>query len=173
MPLPTSPSSLPSQFKIAYSAAVSIFTGSIVFSLKHFHHLRNLFQDDEDETSYDEQPVNAHGVLQEEAPEEEFGSLEEGADEPLQEAEEASDSLVYETELVCTIFTHCYFQYPVKSSFDTASFLSLLVCKVASILLIMDVFSLYLHCRKSQTQYIILNKLYERKVFLHKIRIPT
>lgn len=72
----------------------------------NLHHPRNLFvQEDEDQTSYDEQPVNAHGVQQEEAPEEEFGSLEEGADEPLQEAEEAtaSDSLVYDTEMVRTV----------------------------------------------------------------------
>lgn len=71
----------------------------------NLHHPRNFFQDDEDPTPYDEQPVNAHGVQQEEAPEEEFRSLEEGAHEPLQDAEEAtaSDSLVYETEMVCTV----------------------------------------------------------------------
>lgn len=71
----------------------------------NLHHLHNLFQDDEDQTSYDEQPVNAHGVRQEEAPEEEFQGLEVGADEPLQEADETAvpDSVVYETEMVCTM----------------------------------------------------------------------
>lgn len=71
----------------------------------NLHRPRNLFQDEEDPTSYDEPPVSAHGVRQEEAPEEEFGGAEEGADEPQQEGEEAagSDSLVYDTEMVRTI----------------------------------------------------------------------
>lgn len=40
---PISCSSLPHQFKITHSTAVSIFTGSIVFQLMNLHHPRNLF----------------------------------------------------------------------------------------------------------------------------------
>lgn len=46
--------------------------------------------------------MDEHGVQQEEAPEEDFGEAEEGADELQQEGEEAtaSDSRVYETDMV-------------------------------------------------------------------------